>query len=162
MSPKRLERGLAALPLVFATVAVAAGNGSLGYDPAADPAADLKTAVAEARAEDKRIMIVVGGEWCSWCHILDRFVKENAAVEDRWKGGYVTLKVHWDPEHPNEAFLGQYPSIPGYPHLFVLDSDGTFLHSQSTAELEDGASYSLDLMTAFLERWAPRSARASR
>lgn len=161
MRPKRRERGLAALLLLFATAAPSIA-GSPGYDPQADPAADLQAAVAESRAEGKRILVVVGGEWCSWCHILDRFVKENRAIQDLWDGGYVTLKVHWDPEQTNEAFLGQYPSIPGYPHIFVLDTDGTFLHSQFTAELEDGDSYSPDLMTAFLQRWAPRSTGASR
>jgi thioredoxin-related protein len=148
-----------AATLLFASLA---GASSLGYDPGADPAAELRSAVAEARAGDKRILVLVGGEWCSWCHILDRFVKENVEVRDRWDRGFVTLKVHWDPDRPNEEFLGRYPGIDGYPHLFVLDSDGTFLHSQNTAELEDGSSYSLDLMTGFLERWAPRSKRGRR
>jgi len=135
-------------------------DGPLGYDPDADPDADLEAAVAEARATGRRILMVVGGEWCSWCHILDRFVKGNEAIHELWTRGYVTLKVHWDREQPNEEFLGRYPAIPGYPHIFVLEDDGTLLHSQNTAELEDGESYSADLMTAFLERWAPGEEQA--
>jgi hypothetical protein len=134
-------------------------DGSLGYDPDADPDADLDAAVAEARATGRRILMVVGGDWCSWCHTLDRFVKGNETIHERWTRGYVTLKVHWDREHPNEDFLSRYPEIEGYPHIFVLDADGTLLHSQNTAELEEGESYSPDLMSAFLKRWAPREER---
>lgn len=144
---------LATITLVF----VAAAAGSTGYDPDADPAADLEAVAAEAGASGKRIILVVGGEWCSWCHILDRFVKGDPAVQTLWDRHYVTLKVHWDPDQPNEAFLGQYPKIPGYPHIFVLDDDGRLLHSQNTAELESGDSYSPERMTAFLRRWASPS-----
>lgn len=158
MARTRRERALAASVLVFVIVAVAAAtDGAAGYDPAADPAADLEAAVAEARASGKRIILVVGGEWCSWCHILDRFVKGDPAVQTLWDRHYVTLKVHWDPDQPNEAFLGQYPKIEGYPHILVLDDDGRLLHSQNTAELESGDSYSPERMTAFLRRWASPS-----
>ena len=115
-----------------------------------------------AQARGARILVVVGGEWCSWCHVLDRFVKDHAGIRTLWDRGFVTLKVHWDPDQPNEEFLGQYPRIEGYPHVFVLDTDGSFLHSQDTVELEDGDTYSLDLMTAFLERWTPPSKREAR
>ena len=141
--------------LALLAAPLAAAPGSLGYDPAADPAEGLGIAVTRAQTEGKRILVVVGGEWCSWCHILDRFVKGNDTIHDLWDGTYVTLKVHWDPEQPNEAFLGQYPGIEGYPHIFVLESDGGLLHSQNTGELEEGDGYSTDRVAAFLERWAP-------
>ncbi len=146
-------RAVAAIVLLFTTTAAAAGGA--GYDPDADPAAELEVAAAEARASGRRIILVVGGEWCSWCHILDRFVKGDPAIHALWDRHYVTLKVHWDPDQPNAAFLGQYPEIPGYPHIFVLDGDGRLLHSQNTAELESGRSYSPELVRAFLTRWAP-------
>ncbi len=152
----------ALMPLTLLAVSFAAAPGSLGYDPDADPTADREAAVAEARATGRRILMVVGGDWCSWCHILDRFVKANEAIHEQWERSFVTLKVHWDREQPNEDFLGQYPAIQGYPHIFVLESDGTLLHSQDTAELEDGDSYSADRMGAFLRRWAPPSPEARR
>jgi hypothetical protein len=45
--------------------------------------------------------------------------------------------------------------VPGYPHFFVLESDGKLLHSQGTSELEEGQSYNLKRMTDFIEKWAP-------
>jgi thioredoxin-related protein len=151
------QRSAILMLLVLLVTPLVAGPGSLGYDPEADPAADREAAVAEARATGRRVLMVVGGEWCPWCHVLERFVKGDEAIHEQWKRSFVTLKVHWDREQPNEDFLGQYPSIQGYPHIFVLESDGTLLHSQDTAELEDGDSYSVDLVAAFLARWAPAS-----
>src|SRR5258708_3320069 len=43
------------------------------YDPKRDAAQDIQDAVKEAQRAHKRILLEVGGEWCSWCHTLDRF-----------------------------------------------------------------------------------------
>ncbi|HEY3584774.1 MAG TPA: thioredoxin family protein, partial [Casimicrobiaceae bacterium] len=50
------------------------------FDPARDAAADVARAVAMAKAQGKRVIVDVGGEWCSWCHILDRFIAANDDV----------------------------------------------------------------------------------
>ena len=46
------------------------------------------------------------------------------------------------------------PAIAGYPHLFVLDSDSSVLHSQNAGDLEQGRSYNDKKFMAFLQRWA--------
>jgi hypothetical protein len=69
---------------------------------------------------------------------------------------YVWMKVNMSRENENKGFLSQYPSIPGYPHFFVLNPDGRFYHSQETSPLEDGfRSYNPDRMREFLIKWAP-------
>ena len=65
------------------------------------------------------------------------------------------MKVNMSEENRNAEFLAGYPKVPAYPHLFVLDTDGTFLHSQGTGELEEGKGYNEDVFTAFLEKWRP-------
>jgi hypothetical protein len=46
--------------------------------------------------------------------------------------------------------------VTGYPHIFILDSGGNFIHSQDTAELEDGmTSYNPEVFMAFLKEWSP-------
>ena len=127
------------------------------FDPARDAAADVQAAVAEARRTGKRILLDVGGEWCGWCHRMDRFIEETPAVEAALHDNYVVVKVNYSPENKNEVLLSQYPAIPGYPHLFVLDQDGTLLHSQGTAELEEDDGYSEEAFLAFLQEWAPSS-----
>lgn len=125
------------------------------YDPTRDPALDLQSAVAEATRTGKRILLEVGGEWCVWCHIMHAYFEEHPDLLAYRDEKFVTLRVNFSEENENKAFLSQYPKSPGYPHLFVLDSKGRFLHSQGTAELESGRSYDLDRFTAFLKRWAP-------
>lgn len=146
--------------LVMALAAVGArageaGADSAGYDPARDPAADLRAAVDEARESGRRILLEVGGEWCIWCHRLEAFVAGDPEVRALWDGGFVSVKVNYSDENHNEEFLSRYPEVDGYPHLFVLDTDGSLLHSQGTGELEAGKGYSKQAVTAFLERWAP-------
>jgi thiol:disulfide interchange protein len=126
------------------------------FNPSADPVKDLEGAVDEARRNHRRIILDVGGEWCSWCHTLDRFYAAQADLMALRERGFVWMKVNWSPENQNRAFLSRYPAIKGYPHLFVLDADGKLLHSQDTSLLEQGSSYSLDKMFEFLKTWAPQ------
>ena len=126
------------------------------YDPKRDAARDIDDAVAEAKRSNRRILLIVGGEWCSWCHILENYFAEHPDLKARRDKTFVTVKINFSDENPNEAVLSRYPPSEGYPHIFVLDSDGKFLHSQGTAVLESGKSYDLEKMNDFLTRWAPR------
>ncbi|HET6569391.1 MAG TPA: thioredoxin family protein [Rhodothermales bacterium] len=125
------------------------------YDPARNPAEDLKQTIREAQESHKRILVEVGGDWCSWCHAIEKYVHENKAVAYALREDYILMKVNMSDENRNEAFLSGYPDIPGFPHIFVLDSDGDLLHSQSTGDLEEGPSYNEQAFLAFLQKWAP-------
>jgi thioredoxin-related protein len=125
------------------------------YDPARDPSHDLAEAVMQASWSGKRILLEVGGEWCSWCHSLDAFFASNRGLLDFRDDNFIVLKVNVSPENKNESFLSNYPKIPGYPHLFVLTPDGKLLYSQDTSELELGQSYNRDKVEAFLKKWSP-------
>ena len=151
-----MQRTALVVLVLSTTLLLGAGpEKSAGYDPARDPYQDLEKAVAQATEGGKRILIEVGGEWCKWCHILERFLKGDEEVLAALRDNFVVLKVNYNPEQENEEFLGQYPKITGYPHIFVLESDGSFLHSQNTAELEKGDSYDRQRMLKFFRRWAP-------
>ncbi len=125
------------------------------FDPTRDAAADLETALRIARAAGTRVLIDVGGEWCAWCHILDRFFAANPEVRQLRDANYVWLKINFSRENRNESFIGRWPDVAGYPHFFVLESDGRLLHSQDTGALEAGRDYDPAAMRAFLVRWAP-------
>ncbi|PPU94171.1 thioredoxin family protein [Xanthomonas albilineans] len=137
-----------------ADVAAAAAL-SAQFDPHRDPVDDLKTAIVEAKRGGKRIMLDVGGEWCSWCHILDAFIQEDAELRSFRDANYVWVKVNFSEDNENQAFLAQYPKIVSFPHLLVLDADGKLLHSQFTGELEKGKSYDRKKLFAFFKEWAP-------
>ncbi len=126
------------------------------FDPTRDSQKDLEAAKVVAAKETKNILLDVGGEWCSWCHKLDAFFEQNKDVSGFLYDNYVVVKVNYSKENKNEVFLAKYPTINGYPHLFVLDSNGKLLHSQDTGLLESGDHHDHDKVFTFLKKWAPR------
>lgn len=124
------------------------------FDPLNDPAKDLKEAVNEAKNSNRRILLDVGGDWCIWCHRLDAFIESNDEIKKYLNKNFILLKINYSKENKNEKFLSKYPEIEGYPHYFVLDKDGKFLHSQNTGDLEQDKGYSKEKMMAFLKEWA--------
>ena len=126
------------------------------FDPQRDPEKDLKAAVTLASKSGQRILLDVGGEWCIWCRKLDKFFQDNKDVSEFLHANYIVVKVNWSKENKNEKFLGKYPAVKGYPHLFVLDSGGKLLHSQDTGELESGDHHDRDNVFTFLKKWAPK------
>ncbi|MEA5668293.1 thioredoxin family protein [Stenotrophomonas sp. MH1] len=144
-------------PTAADIAAVAALNAQ--FDPARNPVADLETAKVEAQRGGKRIILDVGGEWCSWCHLLDAFMEGDSEIRRFRDGNYVWMKVNFSEENENTAFLSGYPEIKGYPHLFVLDAEGKLLHSQFTGDLEKGKGYDREKFFAFLKQWAPPAAQ---
>ncbi|MGZ5437345.1 MAG: thioredoxin family protein [Pyrinomonadaceae bacterium] len=125
------------------------------YDPKRDAARDIDDAVAEAKRTNRRILLEVGGEWCSWCHILDEFFDKHADLTAMRDKNFVIVKINFSEENPNKEVLSRYGEINGYPHIFVLASDGKLLHSQDTAVFEEGRGYVLERLTTFLTHWSP-------
>jgi thiol:disulfide interchange protein len=124
------------------------------YDPKRDADQDIRDASAEARRSNRRVLLEVGGEWCSWCHTFDNFFEAHPDLVMLREKNFVTVKINFSEENPNKEVLGRYAPIPGYPHVFVLDADGNLLHSQDTSALEEGKSYNLERLTTFLTYWA--------
>ena len=153
---KSLLCTLAAAALLFTPIGGFGQNLQTKFDPSRDAEKDVATAVAAAKAQGKRVLVYVGGEWCVWCHILDRFVAANADVQALRDAGYIWVKVNWSKENKNEPLLSRWPAITGYPHLCVLDADGKLLHSQDTGVLEAGKDYDKAKFVAFLRKWVPQ------
>jgi thiol:disulfide interchange protein len=149
---------LACLPLqgAAAQTDIAAGMYvSPRYDGARNPAADLRTAMARARFNNRNILLEVGGDWCVWCHILDRYIADELLVRAEFAASFVVVKVNVDPKdrEGNAAFLAAYPDVEGYPGFIILGPDGALLGAQDTGALEKGPSYDKDKMIAFARRW---------
>lgn len=125
------------------------------FDPTRNAAADLQAAITKAKKANKRIILDVGGEWCGWCQFLDYYLIKNKDLAEIIDKNFVWLKVNMSLENENRKFLSKYPEIKNYPHLFVLEKDGTFLHSQDTAELKDRFSFNKQSFTEFLTKWSP-------
>ncbi len=125
------------------------------YDKSSDPVVDLTNIIKRATAEDKRILLQVGGEWCSWCKLISQYMHDNQVVSDILTKHFVVMKVTYPGDHA-ESFLQQFPKCNAYPHFFVLEKDGSFLHSQGTGELEEGKGYDENVFAEFLNSWVSK------
>jgi thioredoxin-related protein len=129
------------------------------FDPAANAQQDIDDAVQLAAMSGKRVLLDVGGEWCKWCHRLDSLFQLNDDLSNYMHHNYVVVKVNYSRENENKDLLSKYPKIPGYPHLFILENNGSLLHSQDTGELENGAKafpwHDKVKVFALLKKWAP-------
>lgn len=147
--------GLGCVALLLACAPV---HAELGYDPSADPFALLAEARTAASESDRLVLVIAGGEWCIWCHYLSAFLEDNPDIRRAFDETFVTVKAYFGDEVDNSAFFATLPEAVGYPHFWIVASDGEVLASQNTLPLEDGAkSYDRDRFMAFVARWqSPR------
>jgi hypothetical protein len=146
--------------LLAASAACAAqdppGHGSLGYTLPGQAGTQFEAAKRDARATGRRILIVAGGDWCRWCHVLDRFLHRHDDLQQRLDAGFVVLKLAVDGEPVENPVLDALPRAIGYPHFWVLSADGTLIESVETSPLEQGRDdYDRTAFSAFLDRYAP-------
>jgi thiol:disulfide interchange protein len=153
---------LVSLPIAFSTPrqGKASSTGSKyvpvsGYDPKRDAEKDINEAVVEARRTGKNVLVQVGGDWCGWCHIMDKFYENNAELLALRKQNFILVKVNFSQQNENQKALSRYPKIPGFPHIFILNQEGELLHSKNTGELESGKSYDLAKFLSFLKEFSP-------
>jgi len=130
------------------------GDYTSAYDPMRDPHNDLAMAEADAAKANKKILLEVGGDWCSWCKTLNKFFADHPDLAKLRDSKFVVMKINMGPTNENVPFLSNYPKIPGYPYIFVLDSSGQLLASKDTSSLENHAgNYSADEMKKFFASW---------
>lgn len=132
---------------------------NLGYDPKADPFEQYHEAIEIAQRENKLVLVIAGGDWCSWCYVLDRFVKGDAEVTTRLHDAFVVVKVYVGFDNYNDTFFSQLPQAKGAPHFWIISPEKEVLSSQSTGNFETGKrGYNKELFLQFIDEWKSRSA----
>ena len=139
--------------LVQTTFATQLPEYSLKYDPKRDAFQDGRDAIQLAKSSNRRILIEVGGDWCKWCHLLDRFLNENPEIKKQLHQTFVFLKVNVSDENDNAEFLKVFPAPLGYPHMYVTEKNGSLLLSKDTAQFLVNRKYSADRFKAFFRKW---------
>jgi hypothetical protein len=151
---------IASLLTLITGVSVAAGarDDRIGYDPSADPFEQYQNAIEQAKAQHKLVLVIAGGDWCRWCHALNRFVTTNGDVDAALHDTFVVMKVYVGDENYNEFFFSQLPEARGAPHFWIIAPDRNVLASQSTGEFERGKrGYDKREFLAFVSSWKNRT-----
>ena len=127
------------------------------YDPTADALADIKSAIAIAKETNKHVFVKVGGDWCGWCKLYAKFTEADAEIMQVMEENYVVVLVNYSQENKNPAAMVTlgYPQRFGFPVFVIIDGNGTILHTQDTALLEEGKGYNKQYVLRFLNVWTP-------
>jgi thioredoxin-related protein len=130
------------------------------YHP--DENAELKISelVAQAKKENKNIMIQAGGNWCIWCLRFNEFVQTTPKLKNLVDENYLYYHLNYSPENKNEKIFETYGNPGkkfGYPVFIVLDKNGKQIHTQDSSVLENGKGYSLEKVEKFFSDFAPKS-----
>ena len=125
------------------------------YAPPGDASAELKSALAEATREKKRVLVVFGANWCYDCHVLDTTFrsKEFAPLV---QANYVVVHINIGDEGKDNNDLAAHLGVNldhGIPSLAVLDSDGKVIFAQQNGEFESTVKIGPEDVKAFLEKW---------
>ena len=73
------------------------------YDKSADAKVQVAKAAERAKKNDKRILLMFGGDWCGWCHKLHGLFKSNREVAQILYNEYELVTI--DLESPNATEL---------------------------------------------------------
>ncbi len=127
------------------------------YDPARNAFADGRQAINLAKQSNRRVLIIVGGNWCQWCRAMDKFIKTTPSVYKNLHQHFVILKINVSDKNKNKKFLSAFPKAHGYPHLFVANHNGSVLRSQATNMLQENGKYSEKRFLEFISRWKQKA-----
>ncbi|HMV07637.1 MAG TPA: thioredoxin family protein [Cyclobacteriaceae bacterium] len=129
------------------------------YNPSADAKADIAAAVKKAAAENKHVILQLGGNWCSWCILYNNLVTTNDTLKTYIANNYVTVHVNYSQENFNDEVFKSlgFPQRFGFPVFVILDGKGNRLHTQNSAYLEKGKGHDPDKVLEFLTQWSPSS-----
>ena len=146
-----------------AVLLAAASSAALAAEPmypAIDRAKpDIDSALKEAAASKRRVIVDFGGNWCTDCKILDINMKkpENAAL---LRKNFVVVHVNVGDKGISDNFdVAERYGIPlkkGVPALAVLESDGRVVYAQKAGEFENMRKMDPQSVNDFLTQWKKR------
>lgn len=117
---------------------------------------DLDAALAAAKLDNKRVLVIFGANWCYDCHVLDTAMHSEqlaALVADNYH--VVHINIEDGKSNSDLADRFQVPLNKGIPSLAVIDDSGTLITSQKEGEFESAAKIGIEDISAFLSHWKP-------
>jgi len=150
----------AILAILVALTLLPARSAERDIYPAPDQAkAELTAALAAAAANHKRVIVDFGGNWCTDCHVLDRYFHDSANAPIL-QANFILVHINIGRMDENLDIAERYqiPLRKGVPALAVLGEKGELLYSQRTGEFEAMRGMQSSAVTDFLVRWKPPAA----
>ncbi len=147
--------------LAFATFAVAAFAQSRMvletpiYPEGVDAKKEIRQALTEAKAQNKRVLLVFGADWCYDCHVLDyRF--HSPEIQPYLDKNFIVVHVNIGRGETNVDLANKYhiPIDKGVPSIAVVAPNGTWLYSTQHGEISPTRRMPATTIVGMLENWA--------
>ncbi len=149
------------LSITVGSVAIAADavRPAVPYDALLDGWKQVQGAAQKAESDGKRVLVIVGGNWCKWCRALDSLMVVNAELKGEIAAHYELVHLNWSKENKNAeamAHLGN-PEALGFPSFVVLSPKLKILHTQDSGSFENPdrnkPGHDPAKLLAFLKQW---------
>jgi thioredoxin-related protein len=117
---------------------------------------DIAAAVKQAKAENKLVLIQAGGNWCSWCLLFEKTVKNDVQLDSAIKANYIVYHLNFSNENQNDEIFTKYSYAQrfGFPVFLILDPKGKLIHTQNSSYLEEGKGYNKSKVLGFFSDWS--------
>ncbi len=125
------------------------------YDEKADANARVNEAFARAKADNKRVLIDFGGNWCPDCRILAA-VMELPNIKSFVDKHYEIVTVDVGRYTRNQDIVHRFgiEKLKGVPTVVIAKADGTPLNITNSAELTDARSMTPQGIADWLAKYA--------
>ena len=168
--PLRLALVFIPLAFFFATSATAASIASprvgiqdlsqldvpdYPFSDSADANADVAKAFAEARAQNKRVLIDLGANWCADCRILQALM-DRPEVRSFLAAHYAIAVIDVGRLNRNlqiPARFGITDRLEGVPAILIVDPDGTLVNSGKIFALVEARHMTPQSIVDWLASW---------
>jgi len=138
---------------MLATPIIATAQAKI-YPSVDDSPAAVKSAIAQAKRQHKRVIVDFGGDWCGDCQVLNIYFHQSPNKELLAKY-FVLVDVNVGHIDQNIDMGDQYGVVlsKGVPALAVLDGDGKVIYAQKNGEFENMRNMKSSDLTDFLNKW---------
>ena len=129
------------------------------FDVSEDAMGDVDAALARASANGKRVMLVMGANWCHDSRALAGWLETErfaALIEREYELVYVNIGMPQSGDGHNLKIARRFglEDLPGTPNLLVLTPDGALVNADTATTWRNAASREEDAIYAELEELA--------
>ena len=126
---------------------------AVSYDPNVDAQLEIERAKLEAERTNRKVLLIAGGDWCGWCHVLDQTFERFVLLRQLRDQKFVVVHVNVSEENQNACALRGYPAATGYPFFYVIDAGGKLMASSDARDWESPYGYDPARIEKFLKNW---------
>ena len=124
------------------------------YDATRDARADVSAALARAKASNKRVILVMGANWCHDSKALAGWFESarfKAMLTPKYEVVYIDVGKPQLREGRNIEIAQEFgiKKIKGTPTVLILSPDGTLLNKKDAPTWRNAASQSEDAIFAY-------------